>query len=59
MYNLQTALDERLATLNKKKVMSNRKVKSNNVSKEYIESSLKQAGILNKDGKVTHKVAVS
>lgn len=59
MYNLQAALDERLATLNNKKVESKQKVKLNNTSKEYIERSLKQAGILNKNGKITHRVAVS
>jgi len=58
MYNLQTALDDRLAALNNKKTSSKQKVKVNDVSKEYIERSLKQAGILNNNGKMINKVAI-
>ena len=59
MYNLQIALDERLATLKDKKITSKQSVTANNVSKEYIECSLKQAGILNKKGKMINKVIIT
>lgn len=52
MYDLQIALDERLAALNNKKPKSTQTVKVNDTSKEYIERSLRQAGILNKNGKM-------
>lgn len=56
MYNLQAALDERLNKLKNKKTQSKQHVKVNDTSKKYIASSLKQAGILNKDGNVSCKV---
>lgn len=59
MYNLQTALDERLAALKNKKIKSKQSVKANDISKFYIERSLKQAGILSKTGKMLKKVTVS
>lgn len=59
MYNLQTALDERLAALKNKKTKSEQLVKVNDTSKEYIEYSLKQAGILNKNGEMVNKVVIS
>ncbi len=46
MFNLQKALDERLATLKNKKVADTQSVSSTYSSKECIEKSLKQAGIL-------------
>jgi hypothetical protein len=52
VFNLQKALDERLATLKNKKGASERAVASTYSSKESIVKSLKQAGILNKNGKM-------
>jgi hypothetical protein len=57
MFDLQKALDERLATLKNKKVMYKQSVKSTYNSKECIEKSLKQAGILNKNGKMIQRIA--
>lgn len=57
MYDLQSALDERLAALKNKKIKSNQSVKNKYTSKAYIERSLKQAGILSKSGKMLKKVA--
>ncbi|EGQ8248648.1 TPA: hypothetical protein L3V69_003094 [Vibrio parahaemolyticus] len=57
MFNLQTALDERLATLKQKKIKHKQFVVSSYSSKESIENSLKQAGILNRKGKMIKRVA--
>ncbi|MEZ8550058.1 hypothetical protein AB6D12_21455 [Vibrio cyclitrophicus] len=57
MFNLQVALDERLATLKNKKLKKKQLVVSAYSSTEYIEKSLKQAGILNRNGKVIKRVA--
>jgi len=57
MYNLQTALDERLAALKSKNIKKKQTVKSRYTSKAYIERSLKEAGILSKNGKMLKKVA--
>ncbi len=56
MYNLQAALDERLASLKSNKSLSKKSL-NKNTSKAYIERSLKQAGILNRNGKMVDKVA--
>ena len=58
MFNLQTVLNERLATLKNKEVKQKESVASIYSSKESIEVSLKQAGILNKNGKMTKRVAL-
>lgn len=55
MYDLQAALDERLASLKSNKTQSKQPLKEN-ASKAYIERSLKQAGILNHNGKMVDKV---
>lgn len=57
MFNLQAALDERLATLKKKKIKEKQFITSYNNSKESIEISLKQAGILNQNGKIIKRIA--
>lgn len=57
VFNLQTALDARLASLKKKKVENKQTVSVNNISKEYIKSSLIQAGILNDKGEVINRTA--
>lgn len=57
MYNLEDKLKARLANLkNKNKDTNNSKNYISNTSPEYIENSLKQAGILNKKGKLTNMV---
>ena len=56
MYNLQAALDERLASLKGSKSQSKKSPKKK-ISIEHIERSLKQAGILNSKGKMVNKVA--
>jgi hypothetical protein len=61
MFNLQEALDSRLATLEGKKV--GKSISQNNslndVSVDYIKLSLKQAGILNKKGKLAKRVTIA
>ncbi|EGQ7940890.1 hypothetical protein V4T70_004285 [Vibrio vulnificus] len=57
MFSLQTALDERLASLKKKKVSSKQSVAANDTTSEYIQKSLKQAGILDKKGKMIKRIA--
>jgi hypothetical protein len=44
MFDLQTALDERLAVLNNKKIVSKQSVSINDVSKEYIQNPLNKLG---------------
>ena len=56
MYNLQAALDERLASLESNKLPTKQSLKKK-TSREYIERSLKQAGILNRNGKMVDKIA--
>jgi len=55
MYDLQTALDERLASLKSNKTQSKQPYKEN-TSKADIERSLKQAGILNRSRKMVDMV---
>lgn len=57
MFSLQAALDERLASLKNKKVNSKQPVTTNDTTSEYIQKSLKQAGILDKTGKIIKRVA--
>lgn len=57
MYDLQAALDERAASLKNNKSHSKQSVNPY-TSKVYIERSLKQAGILNHNGKMVDKVKV-
>ena len=58
MYDLQAALDERLASLkSNKSSQSQSAIKA--TSKSYIEGSLKRAGILNGNGKMVDKVKSS
>lgn len=58
MYTLEDKLKSRLANLkNKDKSQNISKNYISNISSEYIENSLKQAGILNKKGKLTNMVA--
>lgn len=56
MFSLQTALDERLAVLKNRKVLTKQSVKVNNISKEYIQEALKQAGILSQNGKMIKRL---
>ncbi|SQD77753.1 hypothetical protein [Moritella yayanosii] len=56
MFSLQTALDERLAVLKNKKVKNKQSVTTNNITTEYIQKSLKQAGILNNKGKIIKRI---
>lgn len=57
MYNLQAALDERLASLRSKKSSSKHTVTVKaKFSKASIELSLKQAGILDRNGRMVNKV---
>lgn len=56
MFSLQAALDERLASLKNKKVNSKQPVATNDTTSEYIQKSLKQAGILDKTGKIIKRV---
>jgi len=56
MYDLQTALDKRLASLKSDKPHS-KQTFTKNTSKACIERSLKQAGILNHKGEMVNKVA--
>lgn len=57
MFSLQVALDERLASLKNKKVNSKQSVATNDTTSEYIQKSLKQAGILDDTGKIIKRVA--
>ncbi|WP_272521811.1 hypothetical protein [Providencia sp. PROV202] len=57
MFSLQVALDERLASLKNKKVNSKQSVATNDTTSEYIQKSLKQAGILDDAGKIIKRVA--
>jgi hypothetical protein len=57
MFDLQKALDERLATLKNNKFSSEQSVRSTYSSKKDIEKSLQQAGILNKQGKMIKRIA--
>ena len=59
MFSLQTAIDERLAALDHKKIKSKQEVSDNNIDKSHIEHSLQRAGILNKNGEMINKVASS
>lgn len=56
MSDLQAALNKRLACLESNKPQSKRSA-VNNTSRAYIERSLKQAGILDRNGKMVNKVA--
>jgi len=60
MFNLQIALDERLAALKNKKIKprSQQNVQLIDTSKSYIEHSLKQAGILDKNGKMINRIFI-
>lgn len=57
MYNLQAALNERLASLKNISPGSNPSDKT--TSKEYIILTLKQAGILDQNGKMVNKITTS
>ncbi|MFZ2726507.1 MAG: hypothetical protein WAX77_09675 [Methylococcaceae bacterium] len=61
MFDLQEALDSRLAILEGKK--NNKAINQNNslndVSVSYIKQSLNQAGILNRKGKPIKRVTVA
>lgn len=57
MFSLQVALDERLASLKNKKVNRKQSVATNDTTSEYIQKSLKQAGILDETGKIIKRVA--
>ncbi|MBT9098512.1 hypothetical protein [Methylovulum psychrotolerans] len=60
MFNLQEALDNRLAALECKKGRKavNQNHSLTDVSVDYIKRSLKQAGILNKKGKLVDRVII-
>ena len=57
MFNLQEALDNRLATLEGKR--SRKAIDLNDTSLTYIKKSLKQAGIINKKGKLVRRVTIA
>ncbi len=58
MFNLQKALDDRLAILKNNKNSPNKQsIQYSYNSNECIEKSLKQAGILDKNGKMIKRVA--
>ncbi|MDN3382544.1 hypothetical protein QL995_07655 [Pseudoalteromonas sp. APC 3358] len=57
MFDLQKALNERLATLKNKKVNSKQSINITFESNESIQKSLTQAGILNKNGKLIKRIA--
>jgi len=57
MFDLQKELNERLATLKNKKATSKQSINFPYESNESITKSLKQAGILNKNGKIIKRVA--
>ena len=58
MYDLQAALDERAASLKNNKFLS-KQSHNKYTSKADIERSLKQAGILNRNGKMVDKVKIT
>jgi hypothetical protein len=57
MFDLQKELNERLATLKNKKTISKQSINFPYESNESITKSLKQAGILNKNGKIIKRIA--
>ncbi len=57
MYDLQAALDAQLASLKGKSSKASKTSQKNVTSKAYIRRSLTEAGILDKKGKMEHKVA--
>ena len=57
MFDLQKELNERLAILKNKKATYKQSINFPYESNESIEKSLKQAGILNKNGKIIKRIA--
>jgi hypothetical protein len=57
MYDLQTALDERLANLKDRNSKSTQEQMMDCTIKEQILASLKSAGILDKNGKMIDRIS--
>ena len=57
MFDLQKALDERLAILKRQQANPDQEPQADSISKESIIISLQQAGILDKNGKMIKLVS--